>query len=708
LSDYTSKKDPHLEGLFAARLPTDLVIRIAAAQDNANRKILHPMDPYSVIQKARFEDAFRADPIVKIATIRKAQFMLGKRIKSVLDVSDDLATLQELANQKAVADFTQQTNDYNQKQFEQQQQQQGQMKQLADENRQQRLHMIHNPAMPSLKQMLQQKNAKLHLHQLVLPEPKPPITPKPKLPAQRNAPPGVPPAGGGGTIGDPGAGGAGGGLGSTGGTGTIPTIYDPEVQAQLELEPLRDDDRPQLLDVTNLPLEKLQNMALQAVMTDQEYLHLKNEIDKTNRRVDFHAKSMALVIQSSVGGRSAGLIESGPDGMPMDISILNWQRLGQVILDENTGHLAAVRYMDWSETENIIDANRMLYFPRYDVNISPNSMYYGLSDVEPVAHDSETNRIMSEMDFKEMARSLWAGVGVIKMANKDPAVHDRLLSNMTPGGWISTDLDTVVEVHQIARNFQEMINARSETDKRILAALEVPTFLVGFEDVTNRATTEQVLLAWKESVLEHQRTWYRGIVERQWFDSMTSIILNEPDIEALKVKVKCEFEDITFETLVDKATAVLPLYEAGILPMEKVLKMLDMDDVIEEMRVMKQQYAQAKAKMLKEQQQAALEQQQQQQAFGSPTGTAPPNGNGNAQQPQQPQKTDTKSLLQNVVPPQKKGRVDEIDGLIETAAEVLDPEGAKRSKELDETNLKIANAKLEFITKLSRQLSDLA
>ena len=46
-------------------------------------------DPYTTSNKIQFEEAFRADGIVRSALLRKADFVFAKGIKTVLDTMDD-------------------------------------------------------------------------------------------------------------------------------------------------------------------------------------------------------------------------------------------------------------------------------------------------------------------------------------------------------------------------------------------------------------------------------------------------------------------------------------------------------------------------------------------------------------------------------------------------------------------------------------------
>jgi flagellar biosynthesis GTPase FlhF len=120
--------------------------------------------------------------------------------------------------------------------------------------------------------------------------------------------------------------------------------------------------------------------------------------------------------------------------------------------------------------------------------------------------------------------------------------------------------------------------------RRIIGqGLGLPSGVMGFEEIQNRATLELSLNGWRESDLNHARSWLQGILEPQWFDSLIQIRFPDLDINNLWVKAKLEFVDVTFETLKDRADAVIPLFQAGMIPLEKALKILDMEDVLEQM-----------------------------------------------------------------------------------------------------------------------------
>ena len=129
--------------------------------------------------------------------------------------------------------------------------------------------------------------------------------------------------------------------------------------------------------------------------------------------------------------------------------------------------------------------------------------------------------------------------------------------------------DIVAEVHELQKDLTSLLLERTENEKLILRCLNVPSMILGFEDVQNYSTAQEVMSAWKESVIEEERSWLNNIVELQWFDKLLMIILNIDDPAKLRVKMMLAFEDIAMDDMKSKVLAALPLYEAGLLPADR-------------------------------------------------------------------------------------------------------------------------------------------
>lgn len=59
----------------------------------------------------------------------------------------------------------------------------------------------------------------------------------------------------------------------------------------------------------------------------------------------------------------------------------------------------------------------------------------------------------------------------------------------------------------------------------------------------------------------------------------------EVDINELEWKIKVELPGINLDTPIEKAAAAIRLFQAKMISREKALKMIDMEDEIEKMRL---------------------------------------------------------------------------------------------------------------------------
>jgi len=345
-------------------------------------------------------------------------------------------------------------------------------------------------------------------------------------------------------------------------------------------------------------------------LSEDQLRELYRFLSDVNRRVGFDAKIKAALTQAYVYGRSALLIEEDAQGIPIDLKLLNAKKLETVYVDPETWELVAVDYADRDKEQPLL-AEEIIYFTNQDYHISPDTLWYGLSRVETVVHVSETNQLLDEIDLKEGARSMWAGSGVIKFPPDTPdTLVEEFVQGFLPGTWNATSQNVQIETYNLKLDYVALTNARKENEQRIIRALGVPSFLVGFEEISNRATAEEVMISWHESELDAERTWIQEILEPQWFDPL--IEKRFPELATLKedptriitgkaspLRVKLDFVNISFETMKEKSEAVIPMFDRGLATIEKVMEVMRWQDQIPAIRA--------------EQERREMEKQQQQQ-----------------------------------------------------------------------------------------------
>jgi hypothetical protein len=323
----------------------------------------------------------------------------------------------------------------------------------------------------------------------------------------------------------------------------------------------------------------MQQQVLSQALNEGEVGELKTLIDKTNAQVKFHARVEAAVVQAFVGGRSALKVERAQGGMPTDLKVLTWSKLGQVFADKESWQFLGVEYQD---RDDPLLAEELIYFSNMDYNVSPDSLYYGRSMLEPVVDMVETNQYLHQEDLKEAARTLWASSGLVKFPPNISEEKARdFVRGLMPGVWNSTSQQVEMEQLTLDVKLKDLIEVSRALDKRTATGIGTPAILAGFEDIMNRATSEMLLNAWRESDLNRYRTWLQDTLESQWFNSLIQLRFPDLDLSQMWLKAKLEFEDVNFETLRDRAESLLPAVQSGYLSVEKFLEVCDFPDEVE-------------------------------------------------------------------------------------------------------------------------------
>lgn len=322
--------------------------------------------------------------------------------------------------------------------------------------------------------------------------------------------------------------------------------------------------------------DKARAKEMQRINGIGKYKDAKKTLYKLMKKIGFDFYARAGYINAGIYGRAALLKEDNTDdGLPKYLQCLASKLLGNVFLDPNTKQIAYVEYTDTvgygdskKETKLFYEPNDLVYFTRRDYNITPNTKGYGLSDIESIKDISETNRVYDEEDLKEIARMLWSGFVLFQFPSlNDQAQIQQFLDQLEPARPTAISTDVIAKVIDVAHDMDQIIEGRNQNDRRILRAQGLPSFSLGFEDVTNRATAQWILNAWKESYIEQERIWLAGIIEPQWLYYLWSKILKiDPeklwDEDAIPSLSYYEYD---FETRGQKISAWLPVYQLGII-----------------------------------------------------------------------------------------------------------------------------------------------
>ena len=226
-----------------------------------------------------------------------------------------------------------------------------------------------------------------------------------------------------------------------------------------------------------------------------------------------------------------------------------------------------------------IDSDYLLYFVRNNNNMmkDDDDFYFGHSALQSILSLSEENRRINRIVLPQLNQSHWAGSGLFSAPNWNVEQMSMLLSGFKPGGYSA--------VNQTGLNFQEiklthdyagLLAQQDYIKKRILSVIGIPSFLMNFEDITNRATVEIVLSAFSESNIQAERSWICKILDDQWYPRILRAKFPQDDYANIKLKVMLEFSNITFESFLEKAAALNVLVQSGFIPLDVAQNMLQL------------------------------------------------------------------------------------------------------------------------------------
>lgn len=337
--------------------------------------------------------------------------------------------------------------------------------------------------------------------------------------------------------------------------------------------------------------------AVKKIQDNETYQAARKKIQQllTKPQIDFHNKLKAAVIQCKVYGRAAIEIVGDENGLPTSLHVLNSKRIGNVEIDPISWEFLGCHYLDLdkgaSGMDDVLPADQLIYFTNRDFHVSPGSLYYGLSELEGVIDGSDSKRIAKQEDIKEIMKSNWAPFLIMKFINPNVSLSQmqEIVSGLQPGLPFAHKQDIDTQAIDLTGDLTKLTDAIDFLNRESMRELGVPAFLAGYEQIANYANSQQVLLAFKEIELDADRTWIKDIIQPQWLNKLFYQLLGTSLEENPEVKLSYEFEDITFETNLDKVNASLLLYDRQIISGEKVLRIAGYEDEIEEYKLRKEE-----------------------------------------------------------------------------------------------------------------------
>jgi len=306
---------------------------------------------------------------------------------------------------------------------------------------------------------------------------------------------------------------------------------------------------------------------LPLVGEEEDYIRIKNKIDRINEKVNLDSAMKIAIIKMKVCGCAAFEIVRDTAGEIVRLLPLRSQDL-ELLIDENW-NLTGYKYSYGAKVVNYKPED-VLYF----ANNALEADLVGLSDVEPIMTAIETRRAL-EYDLRACARQYWAPIQLFSMDTRGirpdqvkKALKD-FADSLKPGRSIVHNQSVESKTISLHPNIGDIVLAMSRTDEEIIGNFNIPKALVARERTMNRATLEYSLRALYEGPIEGLQMDLKREIERQFYDR----IVASEGLEG-KVKIAHVWNPLTYEDFRDLAMVVANLYSKGVIDKDKAFEIL--------------------------------------------------------------------------------------------------------------------------------------
>ena len=351
--------------------------------------------------------------------------------------------------------------------------------------------------------------------------------------------------------------------------------------------------------------------ALGSQFTEQEQIALQEYIDNTDRVTRLYPNLYKPIKSAYVFGRSGMWIERTPDpildlnipaGSPVGLKPLNSRYLGQVKINQTNWNITDVEYKDPSavmetvgnpiadninseskpqksseEGVNWLPISDLIYFTRDDDNIVNDSLHYGLSTLQPILALSEENRRINQRVMPELNESQWCGSALWTFPGWSEADINRFLSTIKPGKNITVNSpDVSVQEVSLKFDYPSLLNTRESNEKKILAMIGLPDFLLNIREASAQKNSGDELIAFQEGILEFERAWIRDVLDEYWYRRLLQAYFPQDQYIHIKLKVVTAFKNISFESFFEKALALETLVSNKLMTPKEARELLSL------------------------------------------------------------------------------------------------------------------------------------
>jgi len=335
---------------------------------------------------------------------------------------------------------------------------------------------------------------------------------------------------------------------------------------------------------------------------------LKDKIDKMAVDMDLSTNLFNAYFTALEQGRcvlALTPLETDEDGnfdLPEQIRLIRPEFTERPVINENTSELEGVRIIGVRspKRDNVLPKNRMIYV-MHGFNNELFSDYYGDSKVARVADEANTLNIILNQDYERAAESTWYKPPVYSVpippqeyGNEDEVLNDFLAkANDSKGQSIAvTGPSTTDEVGVTVLNTPTSADIgsleviRTGLIKAIITAYGLPGFMLAEGDIGKlggNANIEEVD-AYLNQEIRPERIILENTVEKQFYDTILSILFQVDDVRNIPVKIKFSFNKPRLVTLLnqEKFMVLTQMAQLGLIDESGVRDILGLEDLDKE------------------------------------------------------------------------------------------------------------------------------
>lgn len=340
----------------------------------------------------------------------------------------------------------------------------------------------------------------------------------------------------------------------------------------------------------------LAELDILSIQEQEQLLDFINHVDHTCK---LKLALKPLLTQKYVFGRSAALMERASDSVhdsaeltdlgfteetPLHLKVLHSYYLGQNHYNTKTWEIEQIEYdnPNWIrdpskgvDEQPALEIEDLIYLTHSDNNVIPNGHGYGMSSMQSILALSGANRRLNERVLPELNTAAWAGTGVFKFSGMSSKQMDEFVNQVLPSTWKATNQQIQYIPIKLDFDGDWLLEQRDSNVKHIATQLRIPSFLVNFEDVTNRSIGDRVSNIWQQGDLEFARDELRDQLWEFWYRRLMEQYFPDSEFLHLRAKIVVEFQSIDFSNFFEKAIAAGNLVQNMIITIDEARELLN-------------------------------------------------------------------------------------------------------------------------------------